>query len=595
MEGTPDRGFRLGDCRVEPAELQISGARGPEHVEPRVMDVLMTLVAYAGQTVPREEIINRVWATTYIGDEVLSRCISLLRRHLGDSARKPRFIETVPKKGYRLIAPVRDGAANNGERALRQRRDDRHRAIAVLPFVNLSDDPEYEYFSDGMAEELLTLLAKISGLKVAARTSAFYFKDKNVDIRVIGEQLGVGAVLMGSVRHTGNQIRVSAQLIDAASGYHLWSDIYEKAVADFFELQVEISGAIVAALRSAMTSRDGELAARREHEASTSDFKAYQLYLQGKYLFNRRGEKPIRKSIELFEAACARDPRFPHARVALAKAYAVLPFYSGEPRQQAFDLARESACRAIELDEDIGEAHTVLGLIDMHLWRWDAAERAFLEALAHHLNDPSLHQWYGQFLSMVGALDRSLEQILIAYDLDPVSPAVNERLGFTYLQLGKNELADHQFQVAAALGFERSAIVDPYLLILCRMRRFSEMEHVLENIQAKLEIEGDWARRIVRAFEKSDERDAILRSLMTTQLRRGLPVIFAASMVLGAVEVSYETLDVLTKSRNLNVEMLLLPEAEGIRRDARFGDLIRRVGLYDYWEATSWPEILAAR
>ena len=595
LEQTAANAFQLGVCKVEPTELKIISARGAEHVEPRVMDVLMVLVGYAGQTVAREEIINRVWATTYISDEVLSRCISLLRKHLGDSSRKPSYIETVPKKGYRLIAPVHESGANDNRQAAAPRVSRSHQSIAVLPFANLSDDPRYEYFSDGIAEELLTLLAKISKLKVAARTSAFYFKDKNVDVRLIGERLGVDAVLMGSVRHAGNQVRVSAQLIDTHTGYHIWSEIYDKAIADFFELQVELAGAIVSALRSAISAREGELAAMREREATTSDFKAYQLYLQGKYLFNRRGEGPIRNSIDLFKAACARDPEFPHAHIALAKAYAVLPFYCGDSLEEAFERARASARRTLELDDSVGEAHTVLAMTDMHQWHWHSAEQEFHRALESQLNDASLHQWYGQFLSMVGALDRSLEQVMIAYDLDPVSPAVNERLGFTYLQHGKTEQADEQFRTAAALGFERTAIMDPYLLILWRMRRFSEMGELLTNIQTRLGMDGDWAETILRAFHEPDQCDEVLRSLMSSRYLRGLPVAFGASMTLGCVDISYEILEMLIDNKNLNVEMLLLDEAEPLRGDPRFEGLIRKVGLYDYWENTSWPAILSRR
>jgi DNA-binding winged helix-turn-helix (wHTH) protein len=162
LEQTPEKGFQLGVCFIEPAESKIISSRGPEHVEPRVMDVLMVLVGYAGQTVPREQIINDVWHTNFVSDEVLSRCVSLLRKHLGDDSREPRYIETIPKKGYRLIATVSELAIDELEKETPTQRSPVYESIAVLPFANLSDDSEYEYFSDGMAEELLTLLAKIS-------------------------------------------------------------------------------------------------------------------------------------------------------------------------------------------------------------------------------------------------------------------------------------------------------------------------------------------------------------------------------------------------------------------------------------------------
>lgn len=280
-EAIADKGFQLGACYIEPAESQIISSRGPQHVEPRVMDVLMVLVGHAGQTVSREQIISRVWNASFVNDEVLSRCVSLLRKHLADDSRKPRYIETVPKKGYRLIATVSVLDTEEVERERLTHRSPVYESIAVLPFTNLSDDSHFAYFSDGMVEELLTLLAKTSELKVAARTSAFYFKDQNVDIRFIGDRLGVDAVLAGSVRHTGSQIRVSTQLLDTTTGYHIWSEIYEKPIADFFTLQIELSGAIVNALRSAIASKDSDVTAAREPTPAACEFQAGDMYLQG--------------------------------------------------------------------------------------------------------------------------------------------------------------------------------------------------------------------------------------------------------------------------------------------------------------------------
>jgi len=593
LEQIPDKGFQLGVCYVEPAESKIISSRGAEHVEPRVMDVLLVLVGFAGQTVSREELINRVWNTSFVSDEVLSRCVSLLRKHLGDDSREPRYIETIPKKGYRLIAKLAEIASDDTENEVPARHPSVYESIAVLPFANLSDDAEYEYFSDGMAEELLTLLAKISELKVAARTSAFYFKDQNVDIRLIGERLGVDAVLMGSVRHTGNQIRVSTQLLDTTTGYHIWSETYDKPIADFFALQIELSGAIVNALRSAIASKDRDISPSREAATVTSDFRAYQLYLQGKFHLNRRGEDPIRKSIGLFQAACTRDETFTRAHVAMAQAWSVLPFYSNESVTTCFERANTFARRALEMDDRVSEAHTVLAHTSMHLWEWQTAEQEFQLALAGHSTDPSAHQWYAQFLSMVGDLEGSAREALKAYDVDPVSPAVNERLAFTYLLQGKNELADELFQSAKALGFERTALLDPYNLLLWRMKRLDEMKFLLVNTQNRLGLDDAWAEMLMTALSNPQGSRELLLSLSGDRYRRGLPVIFGASIFAGQVDISYELANRLVNKRDLNTEAILIPEADAFRRDVRFNALAKRIGLYDYWESTQWPAVFA--
>ncbi|HEY5623357.1 MAG TPA: winged helix-turn-helix domain-containing protein [Gammaproteobacteria bacterium] len=592
MEQIPDKGFQLGACYVEPAESKIISSRGPEHVEPRVLDVLLVLVGFAGQTVSREELINRVWNTSFVSDEVLSRCVSLLRKHLGDDSREPRYIETIPKKGYRLIAKVSEPVTDDIEREAPARHPAIYESIAVLPFANLSNDAEYEYFSDGMAEELLTLLAKTSELKVAARTSAFYFKDQNVDIRLIGERLGVDAVLMGSVRHTGNQIRVSTQLLDTTTGYHIWSETYDKTIADFFALQIELSGAIVNALRSAIASKDRDISSSRE-AAATSDFHAYQLYLQGKFHLNRRGEDPIRKSISLFQAACTRDENFARAHVAMAQAWSVLPFYSNESVRACFERANNFARRALEIDDRVSEAHTVLAYTSMHLWEWQTAQQEFQRALAGHSTDPSVHQWYAQFLSMVGDLEGSAREMLKAYDVDPVSPAVNERLAFTYLLQGKNELADELFQAATALGFERTALLDPYNLLLWRMKRLDEMASLLVSTGKQLGFDDAWANMLMKVLRNPRDSKELLLTLSGDRYRRGLPVIFAASIFAAQVDISFELANQLVEKRGLNIEAMLIPEAEAFRRDARFNALVKKVGLYDYWESTRWPEVFA--
>ena len=590
LQNLREIGFQLGVCVIEPAESKIISSRGPEHVEPRVMDVLLVLVERAGHTVSREELIDRVWKTTYVGDEVLSRCISLLRKHLRDDPRHPRYIETIPKKGYRLIATISEIAGDEVEHDTSLHRSPHYDSIAVLPFTNLSDDAEYEYFSDGIAEEILTLLAKISKLKVAARTSAFHFKDQNVDIRLIGERLGVDAVLTGSVRHANSQIRLAVQLLDTSTGYHVWSEIYEKPTTDFYALQVELSEAIISALRSAMSGEGAEVTGKSA--SVTADFHAYQLYLQGKFHLNRRGEEPIRSSIALFESACAKDPNFIRAYVDLAKAYSVLPFYSGEAVETCFDRANAFATKALALDPHIGEAHTVLAYTGMHLWQWESAEREFQLALEGHSIDPSAHQWYGQFLSMVGEVERSAEQISMAYDIDPVSPAVNERLAFNYLLQGKTELANEQFETAKALGFERTGILEPYLLLLWRMKRIEEMQPLLATTEKSLNLDDDWAETVIHALRRPERCGELLLSLSANRYRRGLPVIFGAAILTEQVDIAFELAQQLVDNRQLNIEAMLISEAREFRRDARFTGLVKRVGLYDYWERTRWPPAL---
>ena len=472
MKEHSNSGFLLGDQHIEPARCAIQATEGEIRIEPRVMDVLMRLVTHAGQVVSREVFIKSVWGGTFVTDEVLSPGVYRIRQALGDNPKQPRFIETVPKRGYRLIAPVRKNVATaeevtasaqdtlpdsaitqqmrsvTGGRGLAKRRRlywiapvaavcalvivylVRHAStpqeaytaivhdngennlasvhptaiqnrdsIAVLPFVNMSQDPEHDYVSDGLTEELIGLLTKVSHLKVVARTSTFMFKGKGEDVRRIAELLGVNNVLEGSVRIAGNHIRVATQLIDANTGYHIWAETLALEFKDIFTVQEKIASAIVRALKVSLETGDA-VQGITGREAPTADMIAYRFYLQGLYHWKRRGESSIRKSIDLFRAAIERDPTFAQPYQALATAYLVLPFYSRESSATAFEQAAAAANNALKLEPSLGKAHAVLAFISLKRWDWSTAERQFQLALATEPNDPTIHQWYSEFLSL---------------------------------------------------------------------------------------------------------------------------------------------------------------------------------------------------
>ena len=328
----------------------------------------------------------------------------------------------------------------------------KHGSIAVLPFTNLSGDASKDYFSDGMSEELLNLLARVPGLKVAARTSAFAYKGRNVDIREVGKELGVETVLEGSVRQSGDQVRITAQLIDTESGFHLWSETYDRRLQDIFAVQDEIAQAIVEKLKIELAPKEQQLAQR--DKAPTQDVEAYELYLQGRAIWKRRGEENLKRAIELYQEALARDPGFARAHAALASAYVVLPGYTSEDRDEEtfLRMAEQSARQALALDPNIGEAHAVLAQINSDNGNLLDAESGFFFAISLEPNEPTPHHWYSILLSKVGRLDAALEQARRAYDLDPTAPVLASNLANTYLLLGDDEQALRYSRLANELG-----------------------------------------------------------------------------------------------------------------------------------------------
>jgi len=294
------------------------------------------------------------------------------------------------------------------------------KSIAVLPFVNMSNDPDQEYFSDGLAEELLNRLAKINELRVAARTSAFQFKGQNLDIAEIGRQLKVDNVLEGSVRKAGNRVRVTAQLINAEDGYHLWSETYERQLDDIFAIQDDISAAITRALEVELGMAEITADTGPQH-----DLEAYNLYLQARYFLARRGPDNMRQAIDLFERALAIEPDFTDAWSGLAFTASILPNYTSEvASMQAARQCIEAADKALALDPDNPEALVARGRVRAaYLWEWSRAAQDFERALAAAPNDIQALNLYGDFLTQTGDFRRAEAfKKRLAFELDPLSP-----------------------------------------------------------------------------------------------------------------------------------------------------------------------------
>jgi serine/threonine protein kinase/tetratricopeptide (TPR) repeat protein len=301
------------------------------------------------------------------------------------------------------------------------------RSIAVLPFANLSPDPENEYFADGMTDELINALAKVPGLRVVSRTSAFAFKGRQQDVRSIGGQLSVECVLEGSVRRAGRRLRTAVQLVNVADGYQLWSETFDRELEDVFAIQDEISRGIVSALKLRLL---GE-APGPFVKSATADFEAYTLYLKGRLLWNRRSEDALRHGLAYFEQALERDPNYALAHVGLADSYVLLCFYTALAPAEGFPRAKAAAETALRLDPTLGEAYPALAYVKMYYeWDWAGALRAFRQAIERNPNYATAHQWLGNCLAILGRFEESLASFQRAVELDPLSPIKNAALGW---------------------------------------------------------------------------------------------------------------------------------------------------------------------
>jgi TolB-like protein/Flp pilus assembly protein TadD len=471
-----------------------------------------------------------------------------------------------------------------------------HDSIAVLPFTNLSGDASRDYFSDGMSEELLNLLARVPGLKVASRTSSFAFKGRNLDIREVGRELGVETVLEGSVRQAGNQVRITAQLIDAETGFHLWSATYDRKLEDIFQVQDEIAAAIVDNLRIELAPQEQELAVR--DKAPTQNVEAYELYLQGRAIWKRRGEDNLRKAIDLYQRALGLDPGFARAHAALASAYVVLPGYTKEKddERQLMPMAEAAARQALSIDPKIGEAHAVLAQLNAERGDLLDAESGFFFAISLEPNEPTPHHWYSLLLSRVGRMEQAVTQARRAQELDPTSAILAGNLAAMYLMTGLDEQALRYSTLAEDLGIGRQQAGVEARVAMRRGQWDAAARLVAAEDGMQPELRA-YVPQYVEALADPAKRPALVEQMRAIDPAVVKQVnLMQAYIELGALDVVYplvfESLaaDPLAWLREWDFNFAWTPEGAAFRRDPRFAELAERVGMVDYWKQYGFPD-----
>ena len=469
-------------------------------------------------------------------------------------------------------------------------------SIAVLPFENISNDPGNDYFSDGISEELLNLLAKIPNLQVAARTSSFAYRGEKVDAREVGRNLGVDTVLEGSVRWSGDdRIRITAQLIDVSNGFHLWSETYDRDLKDIFEVQDDISRKIVDALKIELVGEQQPALAATLNAPPTGDLQAYQYYLEARHKWRQRGERSLTDSIELFQKALALDPSYARAASGLAAAYVVIAGYSDLPGAEGQRLAQEAVYKALMLDETLAEAHSVLALINVEKMNWSDAESDFYNAISFDSNDATTHQWYSYLLIRTGRLQKALEQALEAHRLEPNSPIINSHLASVYMALAENEKALFYSEEADRLGLASNVDVMPRVLIHVRRGELDEAQRLFAST---FPTQGDKApdeffRLTIEAITDPEVAEKLVQ--MTDQAGDEMPLRnqFRIYLYFGAPERALAVARRIVESAPMKLDLPLLwsPEGAALRAQAGFPEILESIGLVDYWQRYGWSEM----
>ncbi|MCA0901479.1 winged helix-turn-helix domain-containing protein [Microbulbifer agarilyticus] len=483
--------LQFGEFTLDSPSLTLSRRGRTVVVQELPLKLLVLLASRPGELFDRDELFRHFWPDDQSGllDDNLNTLVRKLRRALNDSPRNPRFIETQPRKGYRFIAPVAVvGSTSNVDAcAIAPQQSVSHipwrrrhaagiaatlvialalivgpyltgpevpsqqpfHSVAVLPFINVGDDNQRDYFSDGLADELINRLASFPDLRVVARTSSFSIQGSALDARAIGKRLETDVLVEGSVHRRDDKLRIHVRLVDTRSGYQLWAQSFQRDSTDIFALQEEVALNVVASLAGKLLP---EGIGRSRAEINPA---AYDSYLKGRFYWHKRSEVDLRRAVVHFEAAIGQAPDYAPAWAGLADTFAVLGFYDFLPPEEAFGRAKGAARRALQLDPANDSAEATLGYVALYFdWDFEEAEARFLQSIAINPAYAKAHQWYANLLVAAGRFDKAEREMRYATQLDPLSLIANAALGWVLYHAGDHEGALRQLETARELDPE---------------------------------------------------------------------------------------------------------------------------------------------
>jgi TolB-like protein/Tfp pilus assembly protein PilF len=557
--------IRFGAFEVDArnGELRKQGTRIRLQEQP--FQLLQILLEHPGEVVTREELRRRIWpGDTFVDfDHGLNNAIKRLREALSDSAEAPRYVETIPKRGYRFIGSL---TAKPG----------RIESLAVLPLENLSRDPEQEYFADGMTEALISTLARIGALRVVSRTTAMHYKGVHRPLREIAQELHVDGVVEGTVLRCGDRARISVQLIDAHADTHLWAESYDRDLRDILALHSEVAQAIAREVSVKLTPHDQ---ANFAHMRPV-DPEAYEAHLKGRYYWNRRPAE-LDKAMTQFGQAIAKDPGYAAALVGLADCLNSLTAYGIAPRNQGSVKARRLAQRALEVDHSLAEAHSALALAAIYDYDFSTAEREFERAIELNPRYAPAHGIFSFYLVVMGRYEEAYTEAQRGLRLDPLSSISNAYLGWVYFYGRRYDLAIEQCQ--KTIGLDQNSAAAWGFLAWAQSCK-SQHESAITSFRKACEIwPGSspiaWLGAACAAAGRRDEAHKVLEQLdqLSQQQRYAAPYgvarIYAA---LGQKDEAFRWLEAAYEQRaNWMVIVKVDPGFDDLRSDQRFQELLR--------------------
>ncbi len=455
-------------------------------------------------------------------------------------------------------------------------------SIAVLPFTNQSGDENADYLSDGIPETIIYSLSQLPNLKVTARNSAFRYKGKDSDAQTIGRELGVQAVLTGRLTQRGDNLMVSAEVVEARNNRLLWGGQYSRKLSDVLAVQEEIAKEISEKLRLRLSGAEQ----RQLTTGSTGNPEAYQLYLKGRYFWNKRTGDAITKSIEYFNQAIEKDPNYSLAYAALADSYVILPSYTPTPGKEAYPKARVAATKALQLNDTLAEAYAAHAYISQYFdWDFANAERNFKRSIELNPNYPTAHQWYGEYLTTMGRYGEAIVEMRKAHELDPLSLIINRELGTTFSFAGQYDQAIEQLRKTLDMD---SGFVPAHNELGWAYTQKGNFRAAIEEFQKAISLEEDNAFSLMGlgfTYAEAGQREdahGILNQLNNLSKRSRVPSTYIAAVYvgLGEKEQAFQWLEKAYNERDEGLIYLKAAPTWGpLRSDPRFANLVQRIGL----------------
>ena len=621
-----DGSFRVGSWVVEPSLNTISSNGRTIRLEPKVMEVLVCLTRHAGESLSKERLLQEVWPGTFVTDDALKRCILELRRVFADDAREPRVIQTIAKRGYRLVAPVE--AINGIEhdqaespptlspntkgtstrrwwmvgvvgslalllvllavvnmRAIRERllgpKVSPIHSLAVLPLENLSGDSRQEYLSDGMTDALITGLAQISSLKVISRTSSMHYKQTKKSLPEIAHELNVDGIVEGTLQRSGDRVRITAQLVHGAADKHLWAGSYERDTSDFFALERDVTDDIARQVQAELGIQNKEPI---QHSRPVNA-NALEAYLQGNYHLNEQGrgsgDEEKRKAAEYSQKAIDADPSFAPAFVGMAQAHENLLIGSKAA------IRMRAAERAVEIDPAYSDARVVLGSVKWQPYLdWQGAEQEFRRAIALNPNNANAHDGLGGLLGAMGRLDEQLRESQIAQELDPNQDHLSDALWRRRDYDGTIAIQRMMLKRHPDDGYLHEYLFESYTVKGMHTEAIQEMQEVFRlfglsegaaRVQRAYAISGYHAA-IRQVAKECEDLQAAKQAFLPGNLAQFYTILGEKDRAFYWLQQAYEHREMIGIDGGLYC-MKTDPLFDPLRSDPRFSDLLRRMGL----------------